>query len=89
VTWAFEVSPEFERDYRKTCHRNAGFRKTVDTKVAQILEDPMRFKPLRAPMQGLRRVHVGGSYVIVFEPDSTRKSVRFLRLAHHDEAYGL
>ncbi len=89
MTWTFEVSPEFERDYRKTCHHNGGFRRAVDTKVGQILEDPTRFKPLRAPMQGLRRVHVGGSYVIVFEPDVTRKTVRFLRLAHHDEAYGI
>jgi len=89
VTWALEVSPEFERDYRTTCRRNAGFRRAVDTKVLQILEDPTRFKPLRAPMQGLRRVHVASSYVIIFEADLTRKAVRFLRLAHHDEAYGI
>jgi YafQ family addiction module toxin component len=89
VIWAFEVSEEFEKDYRKTCRRNAGFRRAVDAKIEQILQDPLHFKPLRAPMQGLRRVHVGGSYVIVFEPDEPRSTVRFLRLAHHDEAYGI
>ena len=89
MTWALEVSEEFERDYRKSRRRNAGFRRAVDAKVDQILEDPLRFKPLRSPMPGLRRVHVAGSYVIVFEPDPGRKAVRFLRLAHHDEAYGI
>ena len=89
MTRAFEVSEEFERDYRKTCRRNAGFRRAVDAKVDQILVDPLRFKPLRAPVQGLRRVHVAGSYVMIFEPDLARKAVRFLRLAHHDEAYGI
>lgn len=84
-----EVSLEFERDYRKTCHRNASFRREVGAKVSRILEDPLRFKPLRAPMQGLRRVHVAGSCVMIFEPDPPRKVVRFLRLAHHDEAYGM
>ena len=29
----------------------------VEKKVAEILEDPHRFKPLRAPMQDKRRVH--------------------------------
>ena len=89
MSWLFEVSPEFEEDYRKTCGRNAGFRQAVDKKIAQILEDPTRYKPLRAPMQGSRRVHVAGSYVIVFEPNPARHTVRFLRLAHHDEAYGV
>lgn len=89
MIWAFEVSERFEQDYRKTCRRNAGFRRAVDAKIEQIRQDPLRFKPLHAPMQGLRRVHVGGSYVIVFEPDEPRWTVRFLRLAHHDEAYGI
>lgn len=89
MTWIFEVSDQFEKDYRKLCGRNAGFRQAVDSKITQILENPMRFKPLRAPMQGLRRVHVASSYVMVFEPMTGRRSVRFLRIAHHDEAYGI
>lgn len=87
--WSLQVSPEFERDYRKLCHRNAGFREAVDAKVDQILENPLRFKPLRAPLQGVRRVHVGGSFVLIFEPVSETETVRLLRLAHHDEAYGV
>lgn len=89
MTWAFEVSEEFEQDHRKSCRRSAGFRRAVDAKIEQILQNPMHFKPLRARMRGLRRVHVGGSYVLVLEPDESRSAVRFLRLAHHDEAYGI
>jgi len=36
----------------------------------------------------VRRVHVG-SFVLLFEPDESREVVRPLRLAHHDEAYGI
>ena len=89
MTWAIEVSPEFERDYRKLCGRNAGFKRAVDKKVVQILESPLHYKPLRAPLQGVRRVHVGGSFVLLFEPDPARQVVRIIRLAHHDEAYGI
>jgi YafQ family addiction module toxin component len=89
MAWSLEVSPEFERDYRKLCAKNAGFRAAVDKKVDQILEQPLHYKPLRAPLQGVRRVHVAGSFVLLFEPDERRHVVRLLRLAHHDEAYGL
>ncbi len=88
MAWSLAVSPEFERDYRKLCGRNTAFRGAVEKKVAQILLDPLRYKPLRAPLQGVRRVHVGGSFVLLFEPDSKRSVVKLLRSAHHDDAYG-
>jgi YafQ family addiction module toxin component len=88
MAWALEVSAAFEADYRRLCTKNAKFRQAVDKKVAQILQKPLHYKPLRAPLQGVRRVHVGGSFVLLFEPDEERGIVRLLRLAHHDEAYG-
>ena len=88
MTWSLEVSPEFEDDYRRLCGRDAGLRRTVDRKVAQILAKPLHYKPLRAPLQGVRRVHIG-HLVLLFEPDEGRDVVRLLRLAHHDEAYGM
>ncbi len=88
MTWHLEVSDHFARDYRKACGKNKKFRDEVNAKVDQIRADPLRFKPLRKPLQGLRRVHVMSSYVIVYEPVAKRRVVRLLRLAHHDEAYG-
>lgn len=88
MDWTIEVSPAFERDYRKLCAHDAALRQAVDRKVAQVLRQPLHYKPLRAPLQGLRRVHAGGPFVLVFEPVARRGVVRLLRLAHHDEAYG-
>jgi mRNA-degrading endonuclease RelE of RelBE toxin-antitoxin system len=88
LTWSLEVSPEFEDDYRRLCSRNAGLRRAVDRKVAQIVANPLHYKPLRPPLQGVRRVHIG-PFVLLFEPDEARRAVRLLRLAHHDEAYGI
>ena len=88
MTWATESTADFRAEYRKHCARNAAMRQKVDRKIAQVAANPIHYKPLRAPLQGVRRVHVGGSYVILFEPDVRRKTVRFLRLVHHDEAYG-
>lgn len=88
MTWALEVSPGFEDDYRRHCRRNDALRQAVDRKVAQVLEAPLHYKPLPAPLQGVRRVHIG-PFVLLFEPDEGREVVRLLRLAHHDEAYGI
>lgn len=88
MTWSLEVSPEFEDDYRRHCGRNAGLRRAVDRKVEQLLTVPLHYKPLRPPLQGVRRVHIG-PFVLLFEPDETREVVRLVRLAHHDVAYGI
>lgn len=86
--WRLQVSPDFKRDYRKRCAKNKAFKEAVDAKVAQIQEDPLRFKPLRKPLHGLWRVHVMGSFVLIYEPLKDDGVVRLLRLAHHDDAYG-
>ena len=88
MTWSLEVSPEFEDDYRRLCSRNVGLRRAVERKVAKIVAVPLHYKPLRAPLQGVRRVHIG-AFVLLFEADEAREVVRLLRLAHHDEAYGI
>lgn len=87
MAWQLEVSPAFERDYRRLCRKDAALRRAVDKKVAQVLEQPLHYKPLRGPLQGVRRVHVATSFVLLFEPIEQRGTVRLLRLAHHDEAY--
>ncbi|HTD81478.1 MAG TPA: type II toxin-antitoxin system RelE/ParE family toxin, partial [Thermoplasmata archaeon] len=58
----------------------------VEKKVREILEDPYRFKPLRAPMQNKRRVHVG-PFVLVYEVDEVRRIVTILDFEHHDAVY--
>ena len=87
MAWSMEISPEFERDYTKLCGRNAAFRHAVDKKMAQIALDPLHYKPLRGPLQGFRRVHVGSSFVMIFQPIEASQVIRFVSLSHHDHAY--
>lgn len=88
MEWSLEASRQFEHDFRKLCAKDAKLRRAVERKVEQILLQPTHYKPLRAPLQGVRRVHVATSFVLLFEPDEGRRVVKLLRLAHHDEAYG-
>lgn len=91
MAYSLEASPAFEKDYKKLCSRNAAFGRITDAKIAQIAETaedgPGRYKPLKAPLAGVRRVHIG-SFVLLFEILEKSKAVRLLRLEHHDLAYG-
>lgn len=38
-------------------------------------------------MHGARRVHIGKSYVLIFEIDEKQKIIRILDFNHHDVIY--
>lgn len=39
-------------------------------------------------MHGARRVHIGKSFVLIYEVEEDRKLVRILDYEHHDKVYG-
>ncbi|MBI3190576.1 hypothetical protein HYZ41_02640 [archaeon] len=47
----------------------------INKKVKEILEDPYRYKPLKAPMQHMYRVHIGSSFVLIFSINEKKKTV--------------
>ena len=57
-------------------------------KLEEVCEKPEKFKPLNAPMQNLRRVHVLKSFVITYSIDESERTVWIEDYAHHDEVYG-
>lgn len=79
-------SEHFLNDYVSLTRRNKKLQEQIDKKICQILENPENYKPLKRPLAGYRRVHIG-SYVITFRVDGDM--VRFVRIAHHDEVYYL
>lgn len=58
----------------------------IERKMREVIESPHHYKPLRAPMQHMRRVHVG-HFVLIFTIDEQSRTVIFERYAHHEEAY--
>jgi mRNA-degrading endonuclease RelE of RelBE toxin-antitoxin system len=59
----------------------------IENKTKHILENPKAFAPLHAPLEGKFHVHIMTSFVLIYSVDETRKVVRFLRFAHHDDAF--
>ena len=84
--YSLEIEQEVYRTFKKLAKKDPKQLKAMNKKIDQILTDPLQFKPLRHPLEGLWRVHVG-SFVLIYEVRENLKAVRLLEYKHHDEAY--
>lgn len=76
-----------EKIFAKMSKRDRHSLIVIYKKLEEVCQDPQRFKPLNAPMQNLRRVHVLKSFVIIYSIDESTHSIWIEDFAHHDEVY--
>lgn len=81
------IEKSCKKKLEKAGNKNSEFRKAVNNKTREILENPYQFKPLKAPMQNKRRVHILKSFVLVYDIIEETKTVRYLDVDHHDSIY--
>jgi YafQ family addiction module toxin component len=84
--YTLEIAEDVFKLFKKMGKKDKTQLEAVNKKINQILADPFQFKPLRHPLGGLRRVHIG-SFVLIYEVFEESKTVRVLKYKHHDEAY--
>jgi YafQ family addiction module toxin component len=87
MPYNLEVSEACKREIQKMCRKNRTLEDALRKKISQILETPHHFKPLKAPFQNKRRVHIMNCFVLIYEVAEETKSVRLLKFSHHDDAY--
>lgn len=83
--YELEKGEKFEEDIKNLLRKNKALEDALKKAIERVLLNPEHFKPLKAPLQNTRRVHVLGSFVLVYEVKGG--VVKLLRFAHHDEAY--
>jgi YafQ family addiction module toxin component len=83
---SLEIEEEVFRVFKKLAKKDRKHLEAINKKIEQILNDPFQFKPLKHPLDGLRRVHVG-SFVLIYDVLENQKTVRVLKYKHHDQAY--
>jgi YafQ family addiction module toxin component len=84
--YSLEIEAEVFKTFKKLSKKDKKQLEAVNKKIEQIMANPLQFKPLKHPLEGLRRVHVG-SFVLIYEVCENPKTVRVLKYKHHDEAY--
>ena len=81
-----EVEEAVFKAFKKLLRKDRKQLEALNKKIEQILADPYQYKPLKHPLEGLRRVHVG-PFVLIYEAVENSRTVRVLKYSHHDEAY--
>jgi len=81
------IKESLDKKLKKLQRKDKELLRLIEKKVQNILAEPHRFKPLRKPLQNKRRVHVGGSYVLVYEVNEGEKVVTLMDFDHHDNIY--
>ena len=87
MAYSLEISENLNKIFGKIAKKDRTTFQAINKKINEILENPNHYKPLRTPMQNKRRVHISGSFVLIFKIDEQRKLVQLLEFEHHDKAY--
>lgn len=85
--YSLEVRESVDRIFSKLAKKNPKQMRIIDKKIKQVLENPCHFKPLRVPMQHLRRVHIDKSFVLTYSVDEQNEVVIIEDYDHHDNVY--
>jgi YafQ family addiction module toxin component len=81
------IKESLDRKFKKLKKKDNDMLMLVYKKIQAILDDPYRFKPLKKPLQNKRRVHIGGSFVLIYEINDEEKIVTLLDFDHHDNIH--
>ncbi len=87
MKFSYEISRHLERELLKLKKKDRKRLEILLKKMGEILRNPYHYKPLSHNMKGMRRVHIGKSFVLVFEIIEEENKVIFLDLDHHDNIY--
>ena len=82
--YSIEFSDEFEKSIKKLKKKDKIVFGQIQKKLAEIVENPEHYKPLKNVLAGYRRLHFG-SFILIYTIENN--IVRIISLDHHDKAY--
>ena len=87
MNYKLDVPEKLDRIFKKLSKKDKLSLEIINIKIKNILENPYQFKPLRGEMAGIRRVHIGKSFVLTYEILENEKTIRILDYDHHDKIF--
>jgi len=89
--FSFDVSDELKDLLSKISKKDPARAAIISKKIEQIIncdENTIdHFKNLSYEFSDYKRVHVCGSFVLLFQVFKKEKKILFAKLKHHDDAY--
>jgi len=82
-----EIRPHLEKILTKLNKKNPKQTEIIMKKVERILENPYRYKNLRAPLNNWKRVHIDKHFVLTYSVNEKKKNVVLEDYDHHNKIY--
>jgi addiction module RelE/StbE family toxin len=86
MSYRVVIHPDLESDCKKIRKKDPKQYRQLKKKIRFLVENPESGKPMRPPLKGQWRVHIG-HFILFYEIDPKANAIIFLRFVHHDEAY--
>ena len=84
--YSLEVREKLNAQFKKLFKKDKVSYLYIQKKITEIQQNPYHFKPLRVPLEGYRRVHIG-NFVLIYTIDEKRKAAILEKYEHHDTVY--
>lgn len=86
--YQYEIQPNLQKIMLKLYKKDNQTREKIISKIKEVInsKDVEHYKNLRAPLQHLKRVHIGEK-VLVFKYDKKNNLLSFENFKHHDKIY--
>lgn len=87
MSYELEIREHLYKIFKKLEKKNKFILKIINKKVEEILEKPHHYKPLKKPIQHMRRVHIYKHFVLIYSIDEKNKTIILEHFSPHDDAY--
>jgi len=78
--------PKVEAIFRKMWQKDSARFGQIEKKLLELAENPEIGKPLKKPLKGYWRLHIG-HYILMYRIDLKNQKILLVDYSHHDEAY--
>jgi len=86
MTFRVIPEPDVEATLKKLAKKDPVRFEQVAKKLRELADNPEIGKPLKSPLKGSRRLHIG-HYVLIYKIDLKNQTIVLTDYAHHDEVY--
>ena len=85
----FSIEEKLQKTIEKLSKKDKVMYNHIMKKMQEILEcdNVNHYKNLRAPLQDFKRVHIRGSFVLIFKYIEGKNKIIFFDFNHHDYVY--
>jgi YafQ family addiction module toxin component len=87
MTYDLHIKPAIDKIFLKLGKKDPKQLWIIRKKLADVCENPHRYKNLRAPLNAWKEVHIDSHFVLAFSINERTKQVEVEDYDHHDKMF--